>query len=62
MSALEVEERPQYANYWESDTTMNPKIVQVGTRDGDFFDITLPNGEGHRQVHLHTLGRPHYAF
>lgn len=63
MADQKVEQPPQYfANYWEDDTTLNPKIVRLDSRQGEFFNITLPNGEGERHVHLHTLGRPHRAF
>ena len=62
MSAPEVQTAPLYANYWEDDQTANPKIVRILKQHGDFFIVEKPNNEGTVQVHLHTLGRAHYAY
>lgn len=45
----------RYTSYWESDQTMSPTIVRVDSREGDFFNVTMPTGI-HKQVHLHTIG------
>lgn len=50
-----------YANYWENDTVMNPKLVTVLSQDGDYYHVRLPNGEGTRQVHLHHMGNVHHG-
>ena len=50
-----------YAHYWESDTVMNPKLVTVLSQEGDYYHVRLPNGEGTKQVHLHTLGNVHHG-
>ena len=50
-----------YANYWETDTVMNPKLVTVLSQDGEFYNVRLPNGEGERHVHLHHLGNVHHG-
>lgn len=55
-------EPTRVANYWEDDTTANPKIVRIIDQDNEFFNVELPNHEGTRQVHMHTLGKPHYVY
>lgn len=62
MADRQAPQRTLYANYWENDTTANPMIVRLDRQVGEFFDITLPANKGKRQVHLHTLGRPHVAL
>lgn len=53
-----------FANYWETDTTMNPQIVQVINYNPkrNHQIVQLPNGGGRRQVHIHELGAPHAAW
>lgn len=43
-----------YARYWENDDTANPVIVRYVSREGDYFNVLLPDGS-ERQVHLHTV-------
>ena len=56
--------RAQYANYWENDTTANPVIVRLDAYDpsSDLQMVHLPHGGGIKQVHIHELGKPHYAW
>ena len=64
MSAAEAVQRPQYANYWESDTTANPVIVRIDHFDkaSEHQNVILSTTGEHKQVHIHELGRPHYAY
>ena len=48
-----------YTNYWEDDSTADPKIVRIlHTESKDTYNVQLPDGE-QRQVHIHTLGKFH---
>lgn len=62
MTETKAPERAQYANYWENDQVLNPKLVNVLSQDGDYYHVRLPNGEGVKQVHLHTLGNVHRVY
>ena len=63
MAAQRIKSRPRYANYWEDDTTANPVIVKLlhEKPKDDHYTVQLPDGQGRRQVHIHTLGVPHVA-
>lgn len=49
----------KYANYWEDDSTADPKIVRVLHKESkDTYNVVLPDGTP-REVHKHTLGKFH---
>lgn len=59
MAAPVMTEQRVYTNFWEDDSTADPKIVRVlHKQDDETFDVRLPDGT-ERQVHLHTLGKFH---
>lgn len=45
----------KHAPYWRDDQTMNPVLVRLIQKVGDFFDVRFPDGHV-EQVHLHTVG------
>ena len=63
MLTTEAPSRPHYANYWETDDTMNPVIVRLDNYNpkATLQEVVLTTTGEHRQVHIHNLGKPRHA-